>query len=167
MASGGYRIGAGRKKGQKDTKPRKGSRKIEAQAEPTEAEKIKTMLSFGTRAKAKIYQDYLQRIGQGGALSVTEKKHMDKLGAELEAEIKGPEPQPDINKLDLEAYDYLRQVWNDPGMDPSLRIRAAEIAFRGPGEKLGKKDLKDVKAKQAGAGRFAAGAPPVLKVISK
>jgi len=138
MARGGYRTGSGRPSGAKDKKPRKGSRRAEAQAEPTEQEKIRAMLSFGTRAKAKIYQDYLQRIGQGGTLSVAEKRHMDKLGAELEAEIKGDEPQPDVGKLDLEAYDYLRQVWNDPGMDPSLRIRAAEIGFKGAEENKGK-----------------------------
>jgi hypothetical protein len=161
---GGYRPGAGRKRGSKDKKPRKGSRRAEAQAEPTEQEKIRAMLSFGTRAKAKIYQDYLQRIGQGGTLSVAEKRHMDKLGAELEAEIKGDKPQPDVGKLDLEAYDYLRQVWNDPGMDPSLRIRAAEIVFKGAEEKKGKKDEKNEAARRAGQGKFQAGRPPLAVV---
>jgi len=167
MASGGYRRGAGRKKGSKDTKPRKGSRRAEAElAAKEEADKIKAMLSFGTRAKAKIYQDYLQRIGQGGALSVTEKKHMDKLGAELEAEIKGDEP-PDVNKTDLDAYDFLRGVWNDSNVEISLRIRAAEIVFKGAEEKKGKKDEKADRAAKAGSGKFAPSAPPVLKVVGK
>ena len=163
MASGGYRPGAGRKKGQKDTKPRKGSRRAEAElAAQEEADKIRAMLSYGTRAKAKIYQDYLQRVSQGGTLSVAEKRHMDKLGAELEAEI--GEPQPTADKLDLEAYDYLRTVWNDPDMDPSLRIRAAEIVFRGTDAPKGKKDEKAERAKAAGQGKFAAGRPPLAVV---
>jgi hypothetical protein len=165
MSKGGYRPGAGRPKGIKETKPRRRKGGLPP-PEPTEAEKIEKMLSYGTRAKAKLYQDYLQRIGQGGALSVTEKKHMDKLGAELEAEIKGDEP-PDVNKLDLEAYDYLRQVWNDPSIEVSLRIRAAEIVFKGAEEKRGKKDEKADRAKAAGSGKFAASKPPMLKVVSK
>jgi hypothetical protein len=170
MSSGGYH-GGGRHKGSKNSGPRKGSKAYEAlhkkprkrkeapTPEPTEADKIRTMLSFGMRAKAKMYQEFLQRIanqdGKQLPLTTAEKRLMDKIGGELEAELKPEAPKPEGEKTDLEAHEYLRQVWNDPNCETSLRIRAAEIAFKGPESKLGKKDLKDVMAKQAGGGKFA------------
>lgn len=83
-------------------------------------------------------------------------------------EQKVPEkPKPVDEKLDLEADEYLRKVWNDPSIDHALRIRAAEIAVKGRGEKLGKKEEKEGRAKAAVSGKFAASAPPLLKVVSK
>jgi hypothetical protein len=163
---GGWHNG-GRPKGSKNSGPRKGSkayealhkkprkRKMEPAPEPTEADKIRTMLSFGMRAKAKMYQEFLQRISQGGTLTTAEKKLMDKIGGELEAELKPVPPKLPKEANDLEAHEYLRQVWNDPDVETALRIRAAEIIAKGPESKLGKKDMKDVKAKQAGGGKFA------------
>lgn len=66
-------------------------------------------------------------------------------------------------KVDLEADAYLRTVWNDPNIETVLRIKAAEIIFRG-GEKKGKKDEKADRARQAGQGRFAPSRPPLAVV---
>jgi hypothetical protein len=166
MTSGGYH-GGGRPKGSKNSGPRKGSKAYEAlhkrtrkrkdvpAPEPTEADKIKRTLALAEQAKKKTLQEFIIRVanqdGLQKPLTLAEKRYMDKLGAEVSAEA----PKPDGEKMDLEAHEYLRQVWNDPNCETSLRIRAAEIAFKGPESKLGKKDLKDVKAKQAGGGKFA------------
>ena len=163
MASGGWRPGAGRPRGVKETKPRKRKGK---KPEPTEAEKIEKMLSYGDMAKKKTYSEYLNRIGQGGTLTLAEKRHMDKLGAEIKADRKVESKLP-AEAGDLEAAEYLRQVWNDPNMEPSLRIRAAEVVLKGDGEKKGKKDEKADRAAKAGTGKFRASAPPVLKVVGK
>jgi len=72
--------------------------------------------------------------------------------------------QADIPIENLEAHEYLRRVWNDPTVEPALRIRAAEIIVRAGGEK-GKKDVKAERAARAGAGIFAASRPPNLKVV--
>jgi len=66
--------------------------------------------------------------------------------------------------LDLEAHDYLRQVWNDPNIEPALRIRAAEIVFRVLGVKKGKKEAASERAKVAGEGRFRSSLPPIKRV---
>ena len=82
MAAGGYRPGAGRKKGTKDSKPRKGSKKkpVKEQATPTEKDKIREMLTFSVKAKAKMYQEYLVKVSHGESLSVTEKKMSQESG---------------------------------------------------------------------------------------
>jgi hypothetical protein len=167
---GGWRNG-GRPKGSKNSGPRKGSKAYEAlrkkprkrkdtpAPEPTEADKIKRILDLGEQAKKKTLQEFIIRVanqdGMQVPLTLAEKRHMDKIGAEIKAELKPDGPKPDGEKTDLEAHEYLRQVWNDPNVETSLRIRAAEIAFKGPEGKLGKKELKDGKAKEVGAGRFA------------
>jgi hypothetical protein len=181
---GGWRNG-GRPKGSKNSGPRRGSKAYEAlhagdkkprkrstpALEPTEADKLKRILALGEQAKKKTLQEFIIRVanqdGQQKPLTLAEKRYMDKLGAEIGTELKPDAPKPEGEKTDLEAHEYLRQVWNDPNVETALRIRAAEIAFKGPESKLGKKDLKDVKAKQAGAGRFAASAPPQLAIVGK
>ena len=75
------------------------------------------------------------------------------------------EPKLPAESGNLEADEYLRTVWNDPNIEPALRIRAAEIICKGDGEKKGKKDAKMDRAEKAGKGRFAASAPPQLKVV--
>ena len=160
MAAGGYRVGAGRKKGAKDKKPRKGSKPKTDPATPTEKDKIREMLAFSIKAKAKMYQEYLVKVSHGESLSVTEKKMMDKLGTELAAEVTDETAKPIIKPEDLEADEYLRAVWNDPGIETSLRIRAAEIIVRS-GPAMGKKDELNERARTAGAGRFGAGRAPL------
>lgn len=175
MARGGYRPGTGRPKGAKDKKPRKGNDKEKKAPKPSERDQIKQILALGHKAKARMYQEFLQRISNKGPdgkplglapLTITEKKLMDKIGAELEAEIKEAE-KPDLDNLDkkdIDASEFLRGVWNDQSVEISLRIRAAEIVFRNDGEKKGKKDEKADRAKQAGGGKFAAGRPPITLV---
>jgi len=160
MSRGGSRPGAGRKKGQKDVKPRKGS------PGEDEAKKIKQMLSMAIKAKARFYQEFLIRVankdGQQKPLSIAEKRLMGKLGDELEAE-KG-EKKTEAGSTDLEAGEFLRKVWNDPQVDMALRIRAAEVAHKEAGGPKGKKDEKKGKAEEAGKGRFAASRPPLSVV---
>jgi hypothetical protein len=163
MSRGGYRPGTGRPKGAKDKKPRKGSNKEKKAPAKTERDQIKQILALGHKAKARMYQEFLLRISKNENLSITEKKLMDKIGADLESEIKESE-KPDMDKVDSDASDFLRSVWNDPEIEIALRIRAAEIIFRNDGEKKGKKNEKSDKAKQAGAGKFAAGRPPITLV---
>jgi len=88
---------------------------------------------------------------------------MDKLGTDLEAEVTDEAVKPVINLEDLEADEYLRKVWNDPGVETSLRIRAAEIVVRS-GPSMGKKDELNERAKTAGAGRFGAGRAPLVSI---
>lgn len=69
-----------------------------------------------------------------------------------------------IKATDIDAVDFLRTVWNDPNIEMSQRIRAAEIVHKGGGPK-GKKSEREEKAKIAGSsGKFTA-SPPPLRVI--
>jgi len=161
MARGGYRPGAGRKVGQKDSKPRK---MTEAQAE---AEKIRQMLTLGTKAKAKFYQEFLIRVSKGDKLSLAEKKMMDQLSVELAKELHGDEPQGESEGL--EPLQYMLRVMNDPKEDPAVRRSMAQAAapYCHPrkGEGVGKKDEKNERAKVAGQGRFAPSRPPGIAVV--
>jgi len=159
---GGYRPGTGRPKGAKDSKPRKNSNK-KNESGKSDKKKIQELLKLGTKAKAKMYQEFLLRISKNEKLSVSEKRLMDKIGAELETEMKEAD-KPDLDNLDakdVDAADFLRGVWNDPSVEIALRVRAAEIVFRGDGEKKGKKNEKTDRAKSAGAGKFAPGHAPL------
>ena len=176
MASGGFRPGSGRPVGAKDSKPRtvkKGKRrakKPEPPPEMTESDKIRQLLSIGAKAKAKIYNDFLRRLSQGGDLSIAEKKHMDKLGAELAAEM-GPDEAKNAAAENLDPLTYGLRVMNDPAESKDRRDRMAiallPYTTARVGEKQGKKDEKAERAKQVGAGKFRAGAPPSLLVVNK
>lgn len=169
MSRGGYRPGAGRKKGQKDAKPRKGS------PAAIEAEKIRQMLTNDLKVKARFYQEFLIRVANTDKkqtpLSIAEKKLMDKLAAELAAAVIEEKPPeiitPDTEKLD--PLDYMLQILNDPKADPELRARMAIAAApfihprKGDG---GAKNDKADRAKVAGAGKFAPSKPP-LKMVKK
>jgi hypothetical protein len=167
MSRGGYRPGTGRPKGAKDSKPRKGSKSTKKAPGKSDKTKIKELLSLGTKAKARMYQEFLLRISKNEKLSIAEKRLMDNIGAELESEMKEDE-KPDLDKKDIDASEFLRGVWNDASVEIALRIRAAEIVFRNDGEKKGKgkKEVDADKAKQAGAGRFQSGKPPLALVKS-
>jgi hypothetical protein len=161
MASGGYRANAGRKKGQKDRKPRK------LTEEQQETEQIKQLLSLGVKAKAKFYQEFLIRVankdGKQKPLSIVEKRMMNALDEDLKANITDGNSQVEFS--DYEATEFLRVVWNDPKIDMALRIRAAEIIVRGAAEKPGgKKDDKKDRAEEAGRGKFAPSKPPLALV---
>jgi len=161
MSRGGYRPGAGRKKGTKDAKPRKGSPRA------AEADKIREMLAYGTKAKARFYQEFLMRMGKGEKLSIAEKKLMEKLGAELAAEVDGDQPKAGTAE-ELDPLTYMLKIMNDPNKDEELRARmaiaAAPFVHARKGEGAGKKQDKDDRARAAGKGKFGAGTPPLRRV---
>ncbi|MEN6508992.1 MAG: hypothetical protein ABFD63_09485 [Smithella sp.] len=162
---GGYRPGSGRPHGAKDSKPRKGSKE---KKEPGKSDKkrIQELLDLGTKAKARMYQDFLIRVSKGDKLSIAEKKMMVALGDELSADVKAPGKTQEVEKLD--PLDYMLQVMNDPAEDKDMRARmataAAPYVHARKGESKGKKDEKADRAKSAGAGRFASGKPPISLV---
>ena len=161
MARGGFRPGAGRKKGTKDSKPRKGSAKSE------EAEKIREILSYGIKAKAKLYHDYLTRINRGEKLSVPDQKMVDKLAEELAATLSESERAGTVAER-FEPLAYMLSVMNDPTADKERRDRmttaAAPYCHPRKGEGQGKKDEKADRAKAAGEGKFRPSAPPLKRV---
>lgn len=88
-----------------------------------------------------------------------------------------PQPPPQLGvagvladamaKTDPQAF--LLAVMNDMGSDARLRIDAAKALMPFMHQKLGeggKKDAKNDAAKKAGAGKFAAAAPP-LKLVAR
>ena len=162
MARGGYRPNAGRKKGQKDTKPRKGT------PAQVEAEQIRQMLLLGTKAKAKFYQEFLIRVSKGDKLSLAEKKLMDQLSMDLAKELDdGSSESCETEKLD--PLTYMLRVMNDPKEDPAVRRQmataAAPYCHPRKGESgAGKKDEQKGKAEAAGKGRFAPSKPPISLV---
>ncbi len=166
MASGGYRPGAGRKKGAKDRKPRKSPK-----PELTERDKIKQMLAMGTKAKARFYQEFMLRVSRGEKLTVPEMKMMDKLGAELAADVGEKTTTPVETGETVTPLELMLKGMNDPNEPKETRYRlaiaAAPFVHPRKGEGAGKKDEKADRAKQAGSGKFAASAPPVLKMVKK
>lgn len=162
---GGYRPGGGRPKGVIETKPRK-RKSAPALPPETDTDKIRQMLAMGTKAKARMYQEFLVKISKGEPVTITEKKLMDKIGAELSAEVKGESPPATGEKRD--PLTYMLDTMNDPGVDPETRLRAASLAapYIHPrkGEGAGKKEEKGERAKQAGQGRFKAGRAPLALV---
>lgn len=161
MSRGGYRPNAGRKKGSKDTKPRKGSPRS------IEQDKIREMLEYGAKARVRFYQEFLVRMSKGEKLSIAEKKLMEKLGAELAAEV-GGEPKKTGSVEELEPLTYMLKVMNDPSEDKELRARmavaAAPYVHTRKGEGAGKKEDKEERAKAAASGKYASGAPPIRRV---
>lgn len=173
MASGGYRPGAGRKPGSKDKQPRKtkAGKSTKAKAPKTQLDpdkqKIKELLSFDLKAKAKFYNEFLARVSRGEHLSIAEKKMMAQLATELAAGLTEGEKQ-EAAAENLTPLDYMLKVMNDPAAEKERRdrmaIAAAPFVHTRPGEGKGKKDEKEERARAAGSGKFAAGAAP-LKVV--
>jgi len=163
---GGYHASnpGGRPKGVKDSKPRKPRKMTEAQAE---AEKIRQMLTLGTKAKAKFYQEFLIRVSKGDKLSLAEKKMMDQISVELAAELNG-DAEPGVSE-GLDPLTYMLRVMNDPKEDPAVRRQMAAVAApychpRKGESGTGKKDEKADRAKVAGQGRFAQSKTPIALV---
>lgn len=162
---GGYRPGAGRKRGQKDTKPRKGT---EAQAE---AEQIRQLLSLGIKAKAKFYQEFLVRVanknGNQKSLSTVEKRMMDKLAEDLTEKLEDGSAGRLIPES-LDPLSYMLKVMNDPNEPKERRDRmavsAAPYVHPRKGEGEGKKEGKEERAREAAKGKFKAGRAPLALV---
>lgn len=167
MGRGGYRPGAGRKPDPSKTKGKRGE-----SAPSTDKQKLRELLSYDVKAKAKMYNDFLVRLGDKTGklkpLAIAEKKLMDKLGAELAEGLNEKEKQEAVAE-NLTPLDYMLKVMNDTGADKDRRDRMAVSAapYMHPraGEAKGKKETKELAAKRAGEGRFCSGAPPQLKIV--
>lgn len=156
MAKGGFRPGAGRPRGAKDSRPRKGT------PIQSENETLKRMLALGMEAKTILYQEFIDRVKKGDKLSIVEKKMMEGLGSSLVEELDANRAKAEPENLD--ADEFLKGVWNNPAVDISLRIRAAEVVFRSTADTKGKKEIKDDKAKSVGQGKFSSGRAPLTMV---
>lgn len=93
-------------------------------------------------------------------------------GSKKETKPRAPKVPDDIAeeaaKQNLTPLEYMLRVMNDEGEDKDLRARmaiaAAPFVHARAGESKGKKDERGERAKEAGAGKFSAGKPP-LKVV--
>lgn len=154
MARGGFRSGSGRKKGSKNRK----------------APEKKETLVFLSKAEefAQFYKGMLDRAQKGKKPSESEKQQMMKLAAELTKTYESGGENEGKPVEELLPLDFMLKLMNDPGEDKEMRARMAQAAapycHARIAEGKGKKDEKSEKAKQAGAGKFAAGAPP-LKLV--
>ncbi len=156
MAKGGFRPGAGRPHGAKDSRPRKGT------PIQSENETLKRMLALGMEAKTILYQEFIDRVKKGDKLSIVEKKMMEGLGSSLVEELDANRAKAEPENLG--ADEFLKGVWNNPAVDISLRIRAAEVVFRSTTDTKGKKEIKEDRAKNAGQGKFSSGRAPLTMV---
>lgn len=94
-------------------------------------------------------------------------------GSKKEPKAKIPKIPQDIKDAakaeNLDPLAYMLKVMNDPNEDKDMRARmavaAAPYVHPRKGDGAGKKQDRDDKAKQAGAGKFAPSAPPSLKVV--
>ena len=171
MSRGGYRPGSGPPKGTK-YKPRAGktaakerkpsTRKPKSPPkppEPTDAEKIRAMLAMGIKVRARMYQEFLQRVGKGEKLSLAEKKMMEKIGEELAAEVNGEKAPATIDGKIETPLEFMLRIMNDPNEPEEFRARmatsAAPFCHVRKGEGAGKKEEKNERAKTAGEGRFS------------
>jgi len=174
MSRGGYRPGSGPAKGTK-YRPRKGKkpkptpRKPKKPLEPTEQDKIRQMLAMGTKVSARLYQEFLQRVGRGEKLTLAEKKMMEKLGEELAAEIDGEKAPEPVEAGEMSPLELMLKGMRDPNEPKETRYRLAIAAapFIHPrkGEGQGKKEDKADLAARAGSGKFRSSPPPLLKIV--
>jgi len=165
MPKGGYRAGAGRPRGVKDSKPRKGT------PAHAEAEQVRQLLALGIKAKKKFYQEFIIRVankdGNQKPLSLAEKKMMNEIAIEMAAE-DGGQTETEISE-GMTPLDYMLRVMNDP-KEPKdrrdrLAIAAAPFVHPRKGEAgTGKKDEQSERAKSAGQGKFKAGRAPLALV---
>jgi len=155
MARGGYRPGAGRPKGT-----------VKKQLVKTAA------LPFISKAEelAIFYKGMLDQVAQGKKPTEAEKQKMQKLAAELAKtyETGGENEGKPIEEL--LPLDFMLRLMNNTKADMEMRARmataAAPYCHPRKSEGAGKKDEKADRAKQAGSGKFKAGAAP-LKLVGK
>jgi len=168
MSRGGYRVGGGRPKGIVETRPRRRKKP----AGDSDQAKIRQTLSVGIKAKAKLYQEFLRRIGRNENLTLTEKKLMLKLGDELAAEIGEKPPESVETGEKLKPLAFMLRVMNDATEPRDRRdrmaIAAAPYVHPRKGEVgTGKKEDKMDRARTAGAGKFRASPSPSIKLVKK
>lgn len=153
MARGGYRPGAGRKKG----------KKTDLVNNPE-----KLVLLSKAEEFAQFYKGMLDRAHSGKKPTESEKQQMMKLAAELTKTYESGGENEGKPVEELLPLEFMLKLMNDPGEDKEMRARMAQAAapycHARIAEGKGKKDEKTDRAKKAGAGKFAAGAPP-LKLV--
>jgi len=155
MARGGYRPGAGRKPGS-------------AKKTPVKSAGVPFVTKAGELAV--FYKGMLDRAAQGKKPTAAETQEMSRLAAELAKTYETGGEDKGATSEDMLPLDYMLKVMNDPRESKDRRdrlaIAAAPFCHTRKGEGSGKKEEKIDKAKSAGAGRFAAGIPP-LKLVNK
>lgn len=153
MARGGFRPGAGRKKGTK-------KEKIEAKSLPllVKAEEI-----------ALFYAGLMDKARAGQKMTPDDRKQLNALLLDM-ARIHGGGEVVPVEEADetKDAKEYLEKLLSMNGLDKKTKIQVANILLpfqhSRKGEGTGKKQEKDNKAKAAGAGKFKPSAPP-LKLV--
>jgi phage terminase small subunit len=160
MSRGGYRANAGRKKGTKDSKPRKKS----------DTQEQINRLPFISKAEelAVFYKGLIERAHTGKKPTDKDKQQMNKLATELAKEYESKEEKSETPIEKLLPLEFMLKVMNDQKENKELRARmamaAAPFVHSRMAEGKGKKQEKDDKAKSAGVGKFAPGRPPIALV---
>jgi len=151
MARGGFRPGAGRKKGS--------GKKTEVKSLPllAKAEEI-----------AAFYSGLMEKARSGQKMTPDDRKQLNVLLQDMTLIHGGgevaPAEQADETK---DAKEYLEKLLVS-NIDKKTKIQVANILlpFQHPrlGEGKGKKEDKEDRAKRAAGGKFAAGKPPIILV---
>jgi hypothetical protein len=153
MARGGYRPGAGRKKGKK-----------------TDLEKNPEKLVLLSKAEefAIFYKGILARAAQGKKPTAAESQKMQQLAAELTKTYEAGGENEGKPIEELLPLEFMLKIMNDPKENKELRSRmaiaAAPFCHARIADGKGKKQEKDEKARDAGKGKFAPGRPPISLV---
>jgi hypothetical protein len=151
---GGYRPGAGRKKG----------KKTDLQNNPE-----KLVLLSKAEEFAVFYKGILARAAQGKKPTAAESQKMQQLAAELTKTYESGGENEGKPVEELLPLDFMLRMMNDKSNDLEMRARMAQAAApycharKGDGVG-GKKEEQADRAKQAGAGRFQSGKPPIALV---
>lgn len=151
MARGGFRPGAGRKKGS--------GKKAEVKSLPllAKAEEI-----------AAFYAGLMEKARSGQKMTPDDRKQLNALLQDMTLIHGGLEVAP-VTEADAtkDAKEYLEKLLVS-NIDKKTKIQVANILlpFQHPrlGEGKGKKEDKEDRAKRAAAGKFAAGKPPISLV---
>ena len=165
---GGFRPGAGRKVGSKDSVPRKVKKTKRGKRVKKEKPEDQAF-TLKARKLANFYRETRLKASRGEKPSKEDRETMTRLLAELDREL---DPEEKVLKSGspetLEPLAYMLQVMNDPDISKERRdrmaIAAAPFVHDRKGEGFGKKEEREDRAKKAGAGRFAAGRPPIALV---
>jgi len=151
MARGGFRPGAGRKKGS--------GKKAEVKSLPllAKAEEI-----------AAFYSGLMEKARAGQKMTADDRKQLNALLQDMTLIHGGLEVAP-VTEADetKDAKEYLEKLLVS-NIDKKTKIQVANILlpFQHPrlGEGKGKKEDKEDRAKRAAGGKFAAGKPPLALV---
>jgi len=152
MARGGFRPGAGRKKGS--------GKKAEVKSLPllAKAEEI-----------AAFYAGLMEKARSGQKITPDDRKQLNALLQDMTLIHGGGDVAP-VTEADetKDAKEYLEKLLVSSAIDKKTKIQVANILlpFQHPrlGEGKGKKEDKEDRAKRAAAGKFAAGKPPIALV---